>query len=482
MSVSHHSPTRHPHPAGRLTLAVVTAAVLLAAALLAGAGVARAHTVVRAIADPMILRETATQQDRHFKEMASSLRARYVRLGIYWYQCEPAQGVYDEAYLQWLADSVGRARAAGLKVMITFGGVPRWASDDALWNDPPGGYAKGYQPFYLPKPIAGIAALKDFAEHLSGLPGLKGQVFAYEAWNEPNLFMWLYPQRLDGQYVGVKCYFEMLKAVHDGVALGDPDAKIVAGGTAPFGLDDKTRTAPQTFARELEKEGAAAYFDAYSHHPYIVGGSRNLAPSSPPDWPEYSVTLSNLRVLLNLFRDKPFYLTEYGYNTAYCTAFSGLTVSESQQAAYLRSAYSYAARYPQVKMIMWYQRKDWSPTGVRSDKNGFYTGLRGLDDHRKRAWYAFAGGIHLTVSAPASVHRGSSALLRGRLSGVTVGGISGKRLELQRRTSAGWRLVRTLTSGSGGYYHVSVRPTLTTKYRLLWKGVVASPSRTIRVY
>ncbi len=139
---------------------------------------------------------------------------------------------------------------------------------------------------------------------------------------------------------------------------GDRAALVVAGSTAPIGYDDRYRTSPQRFARFLKDAGAAAYFDVYSHHPYTPGGSVNRAPDRPPNDPTSTVTLYNLKTLLRLFPGKPFYLTEYGYNTSPSFAFGGMTVTRVEQATYLRKAYAYAARYPQVKSLFWYLVKD----------------------------------------------------------------------------------------------------------------------------
>ena len=59
---------------------------------------------------------------------------------------------------------------------------------------------------------------------------LSGEVFAYEAWNEANLFWFLYPQRTaNDPYVGVRSYLGMLKAFSAGIRAGDPNALVLAG-------------------------------------------------------------------------------------------------------------------------------------------------------------------------------------------------------------------------------------------------------------
>ena len=155
----------------------------------------------------------------------------------------------------------------------------------------------------------------------------------------------------------------------------------VAGDTSPVGLNDPHRTSSLRFARFFRQAKAGRYLDVYSHHPYTPHGSINSAPDQPPNDPSTTVTLSNLRSLLRLFPTKPFYLTEYGYNTQPNPSI-GLYVSQATQARYLKAAYRYAARYPQVKLLVWYLGRDARPPGAVADQ-GVYTGLRRPNGERR---------------------------------------------------------------------------------------------------
>ena len=89
-----------------------------------------------------------------------------------------------------------------------------------------------------------------------------------------------------------------------------------------------------------------------------------------PRDPKTTVNLQNLPVLLKMFPTKPFYITEYGYQTAPCYSFSQQYVSFAQQANYLKRAYAYAARFRQVKLLMWFMLDDFSPSGRPDDLHG----------------------------------------------------------------------------------------------------------------
>ena len=223
---------------------------------------------------------------------------------------------------------------------------------------------------------------------------------------------------------------------------------------------------------------------AYSHHPYMPGASPRLWPEAAPGSPNTTVTLQNLGTLLKLFPKKPFFLTEYGYQTAPCVWFSGQYVNQITQANYLRRAYAFVARYPQVKLLMWYLLKDESPMG--SPNRGFYTGLRTAGGAAKRAWYVFARGNRLTLIAPTSIKRGSVLTLTGRLSCLSVGGLNGKQLVVQRHLPGrAWSTVRTVYTRTvntvAGLYTVRLSPRRAFHYRVKWRGVVTSRIRYVAV-
>jgi hypothetical protein len=415
------------------------------------------------------------------REASRDLRAGWVRLIADWSRIEPTRGDYDPVALAQLDSLVADLHGAGLHVVLTTCYVPRWASDSAFWDDPPPGMAPGYQSCY---PIRD-GALDDYAALAELLAArYAGRIDALECWNEPNLWGYLYPQRVAGdEYFAVRVYLGMLKAFTRGVrrAPRGSGVCIIAGATAPVGLDDKLRTSPQRWARFLKAQGAGAYFDAYSHHPYTPGGSIYAAPDQPPNDLRTTVTLFNLRTLLRLFPNKPFYLTEYGYNTEDCIDFGGFNVTEEAQARYLRRAYAYAGRYAQVRALFWYLVSDTRPAGGPLNR-GVYTGLRRAGGERKPAWYAYAGDAGVSLRAPARASSGSLITLRG--CAYWRGGVApGQALALEGRrlgTSHWYPLVR-FSSGPDGRYRVSLTFTRRAQFRVCWAGVRMSAIRAVRV-
>jgi len=468
-------------PSSATTFLMVVAACLVAALAAAWPAAANAGTVARGLADYTIVSMTPADQATALHQIRSELGATYVRFFVSWAQAEPQQGVVDpsSAYLQGVASAVSLAHADGLKVMISFQTVPVWASDHTYWKQ-----TSGYQPYDAMSP-AHLGDFQTFCDKLATL--LRGQVFAYECWNEPNLYGALYPQstRHDPNFAA-HLYVRMLRSFSKGMRAGDPKALRVAGATAPWGsaTPNAFNTSPQRFAAVIKAtKGWSSLFDAYSHHPYTMG-----APEMAPRDPGRDVTLQNLSTLLKIFPTKPFYLTEYGYQTAPCEAFTGWHVNQVTQANYLRRAYAYAARYKQVKMLMWYLMNDFSPPGAAYQ--GWYTGLRTADGTAKAAWYVFAGGDHLSLNtSAAAVKRAAKLTLSGQVSCTPMGGgLAAKPLVVQsRRPGHPWTTIRTVVSQAAGaytgpgLYSVQVSPKASAYYRVAWLGVVTSRTRYVAV-
>ena len=440
----------------------------------------RAQAAVQhAIADSPLTQtwRPATERTAELHQIAARLNAKAVRLDLSWPSAEPSRGAYDEAYLTDLKTMVDAARAEKLKVIVLICYVPKWASNSSFWGSIGADQYPGYQPFY-PVASGSLDDLGAFTRHVATL--LKGEVLGYEVWNEPNLWPYIYPQRTtsDPQFAA-HTYLKYLKVMAPAIRSADPDALVIGGVTAPTGDNDVYRTAPQTFDAQIKALGAGAYMDAVSHHPYCVGGRSDLDPGLPPAHPSHTVELYNIGTLLKLFPKKPFYLTEYGYSTAYSWVF-GPGVTETQQALYLKKAYRMAATHAQIKLLMTYLVTDFSSSGKYSDPNGVYTGLRRLGGGTKPAWYAFAGGNRLSLYAPNRARKGSLVRLRGRLTCASVGGISNKRLTIRYLVPGQtWRVLRKVKTGAGGFYSTRVMLNGSRRYRLSFPGVVSSPVRLV---
>lgn len=366
---------------------VIACLVAVAAAALAATFVPSAVALEKGLIDCRL--EGSTNMETRaaiIAEIGPTLGAHWVRLLVHWDGIEPQRGKYAKARLVSLRTLVDQLRAQGIKVILTVYRVPQWAQEQYWWEHPPPSVPKGPQPFY---PIRDDR-LGDFARFGRMLATyFAGRVEALECWNEPNTFQYIYPQRTrKDPYFAAEKYLYMLSWFHAGVFNSRTGMPVIAGATTSYGANDRYTTSPQRFAGHLAARGAGGLCEAISHHPYTPGASAETAPDRRPDIPERTVTFYNLGELLELFPDKPFYLTEFGYNTDASVHFGYSFVSYATQADYLKRAYACAAGYPQVKVLIWYLLWDAKTAGA-SASTGVYTGLRTIAGEKKPSWYAF---------------------------------------------------------------------------------------------
>ena len=358
--------------------------------------------------------------------------------------------------------------------------TPAWASDRALWESAlPGDRTGVYHPYYPPA-LGSLDELRSFMQQLTSR--MMGQVLAYACWNEPNFWRYFFPQRTaSSPAFAPRRYTRMLAAFSRGVRAGDPLARVVAGETAPFGDETKWRTSPQRFARQIALAGGGEYFDVYSHHPYAVAGSRSPAPTAPPHDPRHTVALANIDVLLDIFPDKPLYLSEFGYATAPNRLF-GVWVSRVRQARYLKAALRAVSRQSRVEMLIWFPLQDASRSGAYDDPLGDYCGLTTIGGHRKRAYFAFAGQNTLTLGDPGRVVRGGALVLRGALTSASTGALAGKSLDvLVHHPGHPWNVVATVRTRTDGSFVARLYPTASAVWKVRWSGVVSSPRHWVPV-
>jgi hypothetical protein len=219
-------------------------------------------------------------------ERSQGIYARWARVSIGWGQVAPggtsrpagfdARNPNDPRYSWERYDAtVTRLTAAGFRVYITLLGAPRWAQQgEAPRNEAAGGgawrpNADDYGDF------ARAAALR-----YNGLTpakaggGLLPRVRYWQAWNEPNLPLFLAPATPG-------TYRPLLNSFYDAVKAVQPDAQVIAAGLAPV----KSSTPaffPKVFAQRLlclkpangsfrrDARCTPAKFDIFSVHPYSL--------------------------------------------------------------------------------------------------------------------------------------------------------------------------------------------------------------------
>jgi hypothetical protein len=297
--------------------------------------------------------------------------ASIVRIDIGWPAARrPAQprDPTDPAYDWTAADAaVDAAREHGLKVLISFTGLPAWARRSKV--------PKAFDPStYRPRPADVGAYGEALARHFAG------RVSRLQIWNEPNLSKYLTPQWSHGRPAAPGVYRSMLNAFYAGVKKAQPKATVVTAGTAPFGdFGHGNRMMPVLFWRDVLKR--TARFDALSHHPYSVGGpTRHALNGSDISIPD----LGKLRALLRHAHKKArLWVTEVSYDSSPPDPHG---VPAATHARWLEQAFAILWREG-VDTITWFQVRDQAPRPSYAASNQSGVFLR--DGRAKPAATAF---------------------------------------------------------------------------------------------
>ena len=364
----HHGRTRRGFA---LLLVGVT---LLAASLSAAAPARAAETGVV----PDLSWGTSTAEQNKTADAMQDLGAQWARINISWQWVEnEAKGTYSNWVWGHYDRAVELARNAGSRVVIMVDQSPPWASGSTDKNMYPRDFA-------------------DYADFMRTIAArYRGQVEAYEVWNEENLTRF-WPTGPDPA-----AYGRLLKAAYPAVKAGDPDAEVVFGGLS---MNDY----PYLEEAYAAHPDLGQYFDIMAVHSY---SGANL--SSPPEEYWYN---DNGRIHRDAFLgfqevrntmlargdDKPIWVTEFGW----ATTSSNWGVSQQLQAEYLRRAYDCFAKYPYVQVATWYNLRNnyWADDAdTWEDQLGLFT----TNFSRKPAYDAFK--THVANPAACNPYQAGSA-------------------------------------------------------------------------
>jgi len=467
--------SRPCRPPGLQTAAAALAVVvvlLVAAALTQPAAAGALRSPTPGLQDDQIY-DTRVDAEARVADMAR-LGASVIRVDLRWDLVasrrpraprDPRDPAYDWRRYDRI---VAAARRRGVAVLFTVWGTPEWARDPAVPASArfPGRATRPRDPADFGR--FGAAAARRYAP---------GGVRRWEAWNEPNLPLFLRPQyqRRGGRYrpVSPAVYRRMLNAFYREVKRVDARARIGGGVTAPIGdrcpfscpdgPDD--RVPPLRFWRGLTTGSPAPLLDRVAHHPYPVTPPRNR--TSPR---AAYVDLYNLSRLTGLvdrtpLRGTPLWLTEFGFGTRSVPEYP-LAVSERQQAAFLVDAYRRTTRDGRVRLLVWFNLRDhpqWS------------SGLQRSDGRPKPA--ARAHRLPATPARTGAVATGSRVTVRGQARRARRGSL----VLVQRQNGRGWVTTARARTTSDGSFRATVRARRTARYRARWSGVVRGGGRSAAI-
>ncbi len=207
--------------------------------------------------------------------------------------------------------------------------------------------------------------VEDFANFMTALASrYRGQVAAYEIWNEPNLnYEWGYQQPDPAAYT------ELLKAAYTAVKAVDPDALIISGGLSTTGDGSATAYGDLAFLQGMYDAGAEGYFDAFGSHAYAYG---HAPDEIHPNGLSLARVVEQHEVMVaNGDGDTPIWITETGWildSHWDLGEHAPFAVTQQQQAAYLARAYEKAqAEWPFVQGFFLFNLDfstvSWYPSG-----------------------------------------------------------------------------------------------------------------------
>ena len=232
--------------------------------------------------------EASTAAFQRIRESGASV----VRLAMSWREIAPVERAVGfsaadpaEPSYRWerLDQLVRLARAQRVEPLVFFVEAPAWAERRPSNDGLPGNGD--------PDPIEfgrfSAAAAARYSGTFGGLP----RVRYWEAWNEPNLSLYMTPQLENNIPVSPAWYREILQQFATAVRAARRDNVIVAGGLAPFRdisgevMAQRKDWGPLSFMREflcLSRQlrptcSVRLPFDVWAHHPYTSGGPTHHA-------------------------------------------------------------------------------------------------------------------------------------------------------------------------------------------------------------
>lgn len=267
--------------------------------------------------------------------LVKELGFRWIKQGIEWRYIEPHQkGVYEWNEPDRLLKMIGDL---DLQVIARVDNQPVWARSDKVFpaDGPPD-------------------KLQDFADFLNAVAKrYKGQIQAYEIWNEPNL-----AREWGGKAPSSKDYVALLKVAYEAVKAADPDATVISAGLAPTTAGAPVAMPDVEFVKGMYQAGGAKYFDMLGVHGAGYKAPPDMSPDAVGDDPTYNHGekgagriycfrhVEDVRQVMvdNGDAAKRVAVLEFGWTTdpRPDSPYKWHAVTEQQQADYLVGAYAWA--------------------------------------------------------------------------------------------------------------------------------------------
>ena len=251
--------------------------------------------------------------------VVNSLKPGWVREDVQWARIEKAQGDFN---WEWQDKVIRLHRSNGLNIIGVITPAVGWATPEP--SDPTDDIS-----YFPPDPDLYAGFVRQVAERY------RGQVQAWEIWNEPENGIHWRPAPDPAAYA------RLLITASAAIKSVDPNVLVLNGGVVPF---------DPAFLNALAANGAWNAFDVLSVHPYVD-------PYTPENAQIDAVGILNVKTLIAKYGTKPIWATEYGWGTGACERDNVGRTDEETQANYLVRAAT-MLRGAGAERVLWYNFKD----------------------------------------------------------------------------------------------------------------------------
>ncbi len=252
----------------------------------------------------------------------------WVKQSVSWRDVEPFE---RDVFSWWYTDHIVRqAREYDLDILFRLNGrhLPVWVErlDDPLLVVRPEDYAH----------FCGAVAAR-----------YRGQVRAYQVWNEPNL-----AREWNGRTPNAPAYVELLRACYIAIKEQDPQALVISAGLAPTGTGLPAAIPDTDYLIAMYEAGAAPYFDLLGVNAPGFLAPPEISPEETAATPEYGGQrffcfrhVEDMRAIMVRYgdEDKQIAVLEMGWTSdPIHPDYAWFAVSEEQKADYMVRAFAYA--------------------------------------------------------------------------------------------------------------------------------------------
>jgi hypothetical protein len=417
-----------------------------------------------------LLRADTVAAREHVLDQLQELGVDTVRIVIPWRLIVPSPGApqmpagfdptdpadYEGTVIDSVDAAIRGADQRGIRVLLTPSApIPNWAS------------ASGASSLASPLPSAFEQLMIGLGRRYDGTFGCRlpvcvpilglpippnllpiPRVGFWAIWSEPNLDLFLRPQKRRGKSVSGAIYRQLFLAGREGLSQsGHGSDPVLIGETSPS--SGVTSTAPLDFLRQVlcldwkfRRRGSCVPIDAagWAHHPYDPKGTPLKVSSGRvlgvPTLNILTTALARAAQTGATTTRLPVYVTEYGVKTR--PGSDG--VSLARQAEYIGLTEYQLWRNPQVRSYGQYLLADDRP----SDQFAFQTGLLTNAGARKPSYSAFP--IALVIRKAGSMVR---------VWGHVRPGTGSHRVTVETRDGRGKiAVVGEVTTDAGGYFQL----------------------------